>query len=151
MEKSAARRTEELRVKLAPSLSAEFSAIAQGRGVLPATLAALALGEYVEKYRRDQQLIKLVAIDSSKRMHDAFASGQFAGVHDEGSWRSVHDGCSSIRTRARKRRRGWERVKCRTGSRSRFGDVSRRDAPQAGPGEDRHLMRAHTQYAPGSG
>ena len=65
MEKSVARRTEELRVKLAPSLAAEFSAIAQGRGVLPATLAALALGEYVEKYRRDQQLIKLVAIDSS--------------------------------------------------------------------------------------
>ena len=78
MEKSAARRTEELRVKLAPALSAEFSAIAQGRGVLPATLAALALGEYVEKYRRDQQLVKLVAIDTSKRMHDAFASGQFA-------------------------------------------------------------------------
>ena len=44
MEKSVARRTEELRVKLAPSLAAEFSAIAQGRGVLPATLAALALG-----------------------------------------------------------------------------------------------------------
>ena len=75
--KSVARRTEELRVKLAPSLAAEFSAIAQGRGVLPATLAALALGEYVEKYRRDQQLIKLVAIDSSKRMHAALASGQF--------------------------------------------------------------------------
>ena len=77
MEKSVARRTEELRVKLAPALSAEFSAIAQGRGVLPATLAALALGEYVEKYRRDQQIVRLVAMDSSKRMHDALASGQF--------------------------------------------------------------------------
>jgi len=77
VEKSVARRTEELRVKLAPSLAAEFSAIAQGRGVLPATLAALALGEYVEKYRRDQQIVRLVAMDSSKRMHDALASGQF--------------------------------------------------------------------------
>ena len=77
MEKSVARRTEELRVKLAPSLSAEFSAIAQGRGVLPATLAALALGEYVEKHRRDQQLARLVALDTSKRMSDAMASGVF--------------------------------------------------------------------------
>lgn len=77
MEKSVARRTEELRVKLAPSLSAEFSAIAQGRGVLPATLAALALGEYVEKHRRDQQLARLVALDTSKRMSDAMSSGVF--------------------------------------------------------------------------
>ena len=77
MEKSVARRTEELRVKLAPSLSAEFSAIAQGRGVLPATLAALALGEYVEKHRRDQQLVRLVALDTSKRMSDAMSSGAF--------------------------------------------------------------------------
>lgn len=77
MEKSVARRTEELRVKLAPSLSAEFSAIAQGRGVLPATLAALALGEYVEKHRRDQQLARLVALDTSKRMSDSMASGVF--------------------------------------------------------------------------
>jgi len=77
VEKSVARRTEELRVKLAPSLSAEFSAIAQGRGVLPATLAALALGEYVEKHRRDQQLARLVALDTSKRMSDAMASGVF--------------------------------------------------------------------------
>ena len=77
MEKSVARRTEELRVKLAPSLSVEFSAIAQGRGVLPATLAALALGEYVEKHRRDQQLVRLVALDTSKRMSDAMSSGAF--------------------------------------------------------------------------
>ena len=77
MEKSVARRTEELRVKLAPSLAAEFSAIAQGRGVLPATLAALALGEYVEKHRRDQQLARLVALDTSKRMSDSMASGVF--------------------------------------------------------------------------
>ena len=78
MEKSVARRTEELRVKLAPALSAEFSAIAQGRGVLPATLAALALGEYVERYRRDRHLVQLVALDTSKRMSASFASGQFA-------------------------------------------------------------------------
>lgn len=77
MEKPVARRTEELRVKLAPALSSEFAAIAQGRGVLPATLAALALGEYVEKHRRDQQLVRLVALDTSKRMSDAMSSGAF--------------------------------------------------------------------------
>ena len=129
MEKSAARRTEELRIKLAPSLSVEFSAIAQGRGVLPATLAALALGEYVEKYRRDQQLIKLVAIDSSKRIHDAFASGQFAesmtkvlgdpailgsvlSVFESGSVGAGGSGSSAVPEAA-----------------AGPGDVSRRDAP----------------------
>ena len=75
--KSVARRTEELRVKLAPALSAEFSAIAQGRGY-SRPLAALALGEYVERYRRDRHLVQLVALDTSKRMSASFASGQFA-------------------------------------------------------------------------
>ena len=130
MEKSVARRTEELRVKLAPALSAEFSAIAQGRGVLPATLAALALGEYVEKYRRDQQIVKLVAIDSSKRMHAALASGQFEqsmaklfgdpammgtllSVLEPGSVGAGGSGSSAVPEAA-------------AGS----GDVSRRDAPR---------------------
>ena len=76
MEKSVARRTEELRVKLAPSLAAEFSAIAQGRGYSCHSRGSSAR-EYVEKYRRDQQIVRLVAMDSSKRMHDALASGQF--------------------------------------------------------------------------
>ena len=79
MEKSVARRTEELRVKLAPSLSAEFSAIAQGRGVLPATLAALALGEYVEKYRQNLQVSRMVAIDMSKRMSELALSEEAIG------------------------------------------------------------------------
>lgn len=79
MEKSVARRTEELRVKLAPALSAEFSAIAQGRGVLPATLAALALGEYVEKYRQNAQIARMVAIDASKRMSEYSMSEEAIG------------------------------------------------------------------------
>ena len=134
MEKSVARRTEELRVKLAPALSAEFSAIAQGRGVLPATLAALALGEYVEKYRRDQQIVRLVAMDSSKRMHDALASGQFEqsmaklfgdpammgtllSVLEPGSVGAGGSGSSAVPEAA-------------AGS----GDVSRRDAPPSRTG-----------------
>lgn len=134
MEKPVARRTEELRVKLAPALSAEFAAIAQGRGVLPATLAALALGEYVEKHRRDQQLVRLVALDTSKRMSDAMSSGAFEAsmakvfgdpsmmgallsVLEPGSVGAGGSGSSA----------GPEAA---AGS----GDVSRRDAP---PGSDR--------------
>lgn len=64
------RRSVEVRVKLAPGLADEFSAIADSRGLLPATLAAVALGEYVDKYRRDLQVQRMVAIDMSKRMVD---------------------------------------------------------------------------------
>ena len=31
----------------------------------------------MEKYRRDQQLVRLVALDTSKRMSDAMSSGAF--------------------------------------------------------------------------
>lgn len=64
------RRTEEVRVKLAPALAAEFSEIAKARGLLPATLAAVALGEYVEKYRQNAQIQRMVALDASKRMSE---------------------------------------------------------------------------------
>lgn len=64
------RRSVEVRVKLAPALADEFSAIAESRGLLPATLAAVALGEYVDKYRRDLQVQRMVAVDMSKRMSD---------------------------------------------------------------------------------
>lgn len=69
------RRSEEVRVKLAPAILAEFSAIAEGRGLLPATLAAVALGEYVERYRRDGQLARMMVLDASKRMVDSFGEG----------------------------------------------------------------------------
>ena len=64
------RRTEEVRVKLAPALASEFSEIAKARGLLPATLAAVALGEYVEKYRQNAQIARMVAVDASKRMSE---------------------------------------------------------------------------------
>ena len=151
MEKSVARRTEELRVKLAPALSAEFSAIAQGRGVLPATLAALALGEYVEKYRRDQQLVRLVA---SIRL--SACPMQCPPVPSKRPWRrcsvilrcwvlfypywnpeaSARAGAGQVPDRRPQPARGM----CPAGTR-----------PRGGPGEDRHLMRARSQYAPGSG
>lgn len=68
--KVAQRRSEEIRVKLSPDLAAEFSTIAGGRGLLPATLAAVALGEYVERYRREASVQRMVALDMSKRMSE---------------------------------------------------------------------------------
>lgn len=64
------RRSEELRVKLVPDLAAEFASIASSRGLLPATLAAVALGEYVERYRRETSVQRMVALDMSKRVSE---------------------------------------------------------------------------------
>lgn len=73
------RRSEEIRVKLAPELANEFAVIAQGKGLLPATLAAVALGEYCEKYRQQLQLQRMVAVDTSKRMVDFALDGGAIG------------------------------------------------------------------------
>lgn len=66
------RRSVEVRVKLSQGLSEEFSAIADARGLLPATLAATALGEYVERHRQQASITRMVALDASKRMADIF-------------------------------------------------------------------------------
>lgn len=66
------RRSVEVRVKLSQGLSDEFSAIADARGLLPATLAATALGEYVERHRQQASISRMVALDASKRMAETF-------------------------------------------------------------------------------
>ncbi len=66
------RRSVEVRVKLSQGLSDEFSAIAEARGLLPATLAATALGEYVERHRQQASITRMVALDASKRMSGVF-------------------------------------------------------------------------------
>ena len=68
------RRSVEVRVKLSQGLSDEFSAIAEARGLLPATLAATALGEYVERHRQQASITRMVALDASKRMADTFTN-----------------------------------------------------------------------------
>lgn len=73
------RRSVEVRVKLSPALSDEFSAIAEGRGLLPATLAAAALGEYVERHRQQASITRMVALDTSKRMADLLTDGDKLG------------------------------------------------------------------------
>lgn len=47
------RRTVPLRVKLAPDMAARLKSIAEPRGVTSATLAALIVGEYVERVERE--------------------------------------------------------------------------------------------------
>lgn len=73
------RRSVEVRVKLSQALSDEFSAIAEGRGLLPATLAAAALGEYVERHRQQASISRMVALDASKRMSDLLTDGDKLG------------------------------------------------------------------------
>lgn len=47
------RRTVPLRVKISPEVSARLDAIALPRGLTPATMGALAVGEFVERYERN--------------------------------------------------------------------------------------------------
>lgn len=73
------RRSVEVRVKLSQALSDDFAAIAEGRGLLPATLAATALGEYVERHRQQASISRMVALDASKRMSDVFTDPEKLG------------------------------------------------------------------------
>jgi hypothetical protein len=62
------RRTVELRLKLAPAIAEEFASVAESRGLVPATLAAVVVGEYLEAQRQKAQVQRMVAVDMSKRM-----------------------------------------------------------------------------------
>lgn len=73
------RRSVEVRVKLSQGLSDEFSAIAEARGLLPATLAAAALGEYVERHRQQASISRMVALDASRRIADVFTDADTLG------------------------------------------------------------------------
>lgn len=67
------RRTSEVRVKLAPELAERFAAIAQGRGLLPATLAASALGEFVERYESNIKVNHMVALEMARKLSATYA------------------------------------------------------------------------------
>ena len=61
-------RIAEVRVKLQPELLQQFDVVAQRRGVPAATLAALVIGEFVEKQGENTKLQHMVALDMSKRL-----------------------------------------------------------------------------------
>lgn len=75
------RRSVEIRVKLSPALAESFASIADARGLLPATLAACALGEYVERHQQQASISRMVALDSSKRLSEAFLSDGHMETH----------------------------------------------------------------------
>ena len=61
-------RIAEVRVKLQPELLQQFDVVAQRRGVPAATLAALVIGEFVEKQGENTKIQHMVALDMSKRL-----------------------------------------------------------------------------------
>lgn len=77
-------RSSELRVKLAPSIAEAIGSIAAGRGLLPATLAAVALGEYVEKQSENAKLQRMVVLDVSKRMAESMTDERLEKIIGSG-------------------------------------------------------------------
>lgn len=55
-EKRPIRRNAEIRVKVDPEMEEALSTIAKARGLPPATLAAVVIGEYVEAFRTRREL-----------------------------------------------------------------------------------------------
>lgn len=67
---SGRKRTLEIRIKLSPAMAAEFGHIAESFGMLPASLAAQVVGEYVEQRREKRRLTNLAIAASTKEMMD---------------------------------------------------------------------------------
>lgn len=78
------RRTDEVRVKLHPEVSAEFRDLAEERGLPSATLAAAILGEWLVAQRTKRKIEQMVAIDASKRMTSPeFIEGPFSNALED--------------------------------------------------------------------
>lgn len=77
-------RNVEVRVKLAPSIAEALARIGERRGLLPATLAAAALGEWIERQEQTAQLQRLSVLDAGKRFADSLTDERlekvFSGV-----------------------------------------------------------------------
>jgi predicted DNA-binding protein len=70
------RRTVALRVKLSPKVAERLDAISRPRGLTAATLGALAVGEYVERYERLQHA---EGFGGCHRIGDQGAGADFEG------------------------------------------------------------------------
>lgn len=73
-------RIAEVRVKLQPELLQQFDVVAQRRGVPAATLAALVIGEFVEKQGENTKLQQMVVLDMSKRLSASFDEAKMASA-----------------------------------------------------------------------
>jgi len=74
------RRTVPLRVKLSPDIAGRLDAIARPRGLTAATLGALAVGDYVQRYERVIDLENAAANESDKGKAAGGGEGSSAGA-----------------------------------------------------------------------
>lgn len=72
-------RNVEVRVKLSPEIHSDLSALATRRGLLPASLAAVIVGEYLDKYMEQKQLMSKALDANLSRMAEAFTGEAFHG------------------------------------------------------------------------
>ena len=82
-EGSGRKRTVEIRVKLSPGIAESFAAIAEVRGILPATLAAVVIGEYIEKKVENTVLQNKVAMHGASLMASSFTPEKISALLTE--------------------------------------------------------------------
>lgn len=73
-------RSVEVRLKLSPEIHSDLSALATRRGLLPASLAAVIVGEYLDKYMEQKQLMSSALDANLSRMAQAFTGDAFQGL-----------------------------------------------------------------------
>lgn len=73
-------RNVEVRVKLSPEIHSDLSALATRRGLLPASLAAVIVGEYLDKYMEQKQLMSKALDANLTRMADSFTGDALQGL-----------------------------------------------------------------------
>lgn len=76
------RRNAEIRVKVDPEMELAIADIAKSRGLPPATLAAVVLGEYVEAYRSRMalQTQAFMTLINSQSLNEAMERGMVEGI-----------------------------------------------------------------------
>jgi len=76
------RRNAEIRVKVDPEMEMALADIAKARGLPPATLAAVVIGEYVEKYQSNARLQReaMAVMFNSQALSDAMEKSMQAGL-----------------------------------------------------------------------
>lgn len=72
------KRTVEVRLKLSPGIAETFAAIAEVRGLLPATLAAVVVGEFIEKHAFNAELQRMASMDIAKRFAETIDEDKLA-------------------------------------------------------------------------
>lgn len=89
----ARRRTAEVRVKLSPAIADKVQQYADERGLPSATLAAAIIGEWVEARGRKDQIERMVALETTRKLTDGpFMASQLSGALEDVMRRLMHSG-----------------------------------------------------------